>query len=457
MKITSRKNLNILTYLSDILALSFSFFIAYYLRNFGPFRIFLDSIQPVSVYLWALPFATLLLLIVFWLSHLYEETKWLKPISEFYGVTKAVAIWALLIMAGSYLYKYDYSRIIVVLTSAFLVVLTNLGRTAVRSFIQKLYKKGIGHIRILIIGAGRPGRELARRLKSYVPIGYQLVGFIDDRATNRKNFPVIGKIDDIEKIMEKERVDEVYITDPTLSHAKILNIMAKYPKRNVRFRVVSSIFGLVSGVVDVSRLESIPSFELWRSQKGWWTGIPKRIFDIAFSSILYITTSPFWLIISSAIILTDGTPATLKQKRVGQAGKIFYMLKFRTMKKGSAKYADGPRTLSDERITSIGKFLRKTSLDELPQLINVIKGEMSMVGPRPEMPQKVAKYNPWQAKRLEAKPGLTGLWQILGRKDLPLEENLEYDFYYLNNQSFILDMTIIVKTIPLILSGKGAY
>jgi len=452
-----RKNLNILIYLSDIIALSLSFFVAYYLRNFGPFRIFLENVQPISVYLFALPFATLLLLGVFKFSGLYEETKWVKPVSEIYGVTKAVATWALLIMAGSYLYKYDYSRIIVILTFIFCLTFTNIGRALVRSFIQKLYKKGIGHIRILIVGAGRPGRELARRLKNYTSIGYHLVGFIDDRTQSRKNFPVIGNTAMITKVIEKEKVDEVYITDPTLSHAKILNIMAKYPKRNVRFRVVSSIFDLVSGVVDVSRLESIPSLELWRSQKSWWTGTPKRIFDILFALVLYVASSPFWLIICLAIILSDGTPAILKQKRVGQAGKIFYMLKFRTMKKGTAMYADGPRGPNDNRITAVGKLLRKTSLDELPQLINVIKGEMSMVGPRPEMPQKVAKYSPWQAKRLDVKPGLTGLWQILGRKDLPLEENLEYDFYYINNQSFLLDMTIIVKTIPLILSGKGAY
>jgi lipopolysaccharide/colanic/teichoic acid biosynthesis glycosyltransferase len=127
------------------------------------------------------------------------------------------------------------------------------------------------------------------------------------------------------------------------------------------------------------------------------------------------------------------------------------------MKKGTAKYADPPKNLQDKRITTVGKFLRKTSLDELPQLINVFLGDMSMVGPRPEMPQKVARYSAWQKKRLEVKPGLTGLWQILGRKDLPLEHNLEYDFYYINNQSFLLDLIIILKTIPLVISGKGAY
>ncbi|MFV1917185.1 MAG: sugar transferase, partial [Patescibacteria group bacterium] len=130
---------------------------------------------------------------------------------------------------------------------------------------------------------------------------------------------------------------------------------------------------------------------------------------------------------------------------------------FRTMQKDTPKYANAPRKKDDKRITKVGKVLRKTSLDELPQLINVLRAEMSMVGPRPEMPHIVARYAPWQKKRLDVNPGITGLWQILGRKDLPLEKNLEYDFYYINNQSFFLDILIILKTIPAVLSGKGAY
>ena len=455
-KIT-RNNLNYLTYVSDILGVIFSFFVAYFLRNFGPFRIFLEEVQPIYVYLYAIPFAAFLLVIIFKFSGLYDEVKKARPFTEFFICTKSIFLWALFIMAGSYIYKYDYSRIIVLLTFFFSLIFINLGRALVR-YLKKIYlKKGIGITRILIIGAGRPARELARRLISYSSIGYELVGFIDDKALNRKNFPIIGKTSDIPKIIKEKIIDEVYIADPTLSHQQILQIMALPINKEVRFRVVSSLFGLVSGTVDASRIENIPAIELWKSSGMLWPGLAKRIFDIFFALGLYIFTSPIWLIISLAIIIFDEPPALIKQKRVGLMGRQFSMLKFRTMKKGTPKYADSPRTFKDSRVTPIGKFLRTTSLDELPQLLNVIKGDMSMVGPRPEMPQKVAGYMNWQKKRLEVKPGLTGLWQILGRKDLPLEENLEYDFYYINNQSFLLDMVIILKTIPLVLTGKGAY
>ena len=442
---------------TDSLMAAVAFFTAYYLRNYGPFRLFLESIQPLKVYLAALPFAILLLLLVYNIFGLYDQTKRSKVFPESFLVIKATSFWVLLIMVGSYLYKYDYSRIIVVVFYLFTLLFISLGRNLFRIIEQKYYRQGYSLVKILIIGAGPPGRQLARKLGDFSQIGYRLVGFLDDRAQSRKHFPVIGKVKDIARVINKYAVDEVYITDPTLAHSKVLDLMTKVSKKNLRFRVVSSIFDLVSGTVDVARLESIPSLELWRSQQGFWPGYPKRIFDLIFASILYVAISPLWLFISCAIIISDGSPAVLKQKRVGRGGKVFNMLKFRTMKKNTPKYADPPGSLNDERITAIGKFLRKTSLDELPQLINVIAGSMSMVGPRPEMPQKVAKYSKWQKKRLEVKPGLTGLWQILGRKDLPLEENLEYDFYYINNQSFFLDMTIIVKTVPLVLLGKGAY
>ncbi len=182
----------------------------------------------------------------------------------------------------------------------------------------------------------------------------------------------------------------------------------------------------------------------------------KRLIDISLGFILLLATLPFWPIILILIRLESPGNEIFRQKRVGLYGRIFYMYKFKTMT-GEPKDAPAPTDCDDSRITRVGKFLRKYSLDELPQIINILRGEMSLVGPRPEMPFVVKKYQKWQKARLEVKPGLTGLWQILGRKNLPLKENLEYDFYYLNNQSLFLDLAIILKTIPTVLSGSGAY
>ncbi len=443
--------------LLDIVVVFLAFTTAYYLRNVGPFRFFLEQVQPIAVYLEALPFAILLLLIIFKLSGLYDQTKRTKPLTESYLLIKSVSLWILIIMASSYLYKYDYSRIIVALFYIFTLTYVLIIRSLIRKFETDLYKKGVGVTNILIVGAGRNGREISRRLAELGSAGYKLIGFLDDEVKSKKNFPVIGHLSDISKIISKRKVNEVYIADPRLSHETILELITKCEGKNVKFKVVSNVFDLVSGAVDISRLESVPSLDLWRVKAGWGSGVGKRTFDVITSIVFIIPSFPIWVTIVVSIYLTDGAPALLAQDRVGFKGEKFKMIKFRTMNKGSAKYADPPKNLQDKRITTVGKFLRKTSLDELPQLINVFLGDMSMVGPRPEMPQKVAKYSPWQKKRLEAKPGLTGLWQILGRKDLPLEHNLEYDFYYINNQSFLLDLIIILKTIPLVISGKGAY
>ncbi len=441
----------------DAASVILAFFSAYYLRNTGPFRLFLEAVQPLYIYLTVLPVAILLLIILFHLSGLYDQTKRTKPLTESYLLIKSVSLWILIIMASSYLYKYDYSRIIVALFYILTLTYVLIIRSFIRKYETNLYKKGVGVINILIVGAGRNGREISRRLQELETAGYKLIGFLDDEVKSKKYFPVIGHLSDISKIISKRKVNEIYIADPRLSHETILELITKCEGKNVKFKVVSNVFDLVSGAVDISRLESVPSLDLWRVRTGWGSGIGKRTFDVITSAMFIIPSFPIWVTIVVSIYLTDGAPALLTQDRVGFKGKKFKMIKFRTMKKGVAKYADPPKNLQDKRITTVGKFLRKTSLDELPQLINVFLGDMSMVGPRPEMPQKVAKYTPWQKKRLEAKPGLTGLWQILGRKDLPLEHNLEYDFYYINNQSFLLDLIIILKTIPLVISGKGAY
>jgi len=166
---------------------------------------------------------------------------------------------------------------------------------------------------------------------------------------------------------------------------------------------------------------------------------------------------PVFIVIAIAIKIDSPGPVFFIQERVGKDGKIFKVIKFRTMYKDTPKFALSPRSQGDPRITKVGAFLRRWSLDELPQLINVLKGEMSLVGPRPEMPQIVEEYEPWQRERLKVKPGITGIWQILGRKDLPLEKNIQYDLIYVKNRSFLLDIIIILKTIPLVIKGKGAY
>ncbi|MBI2052739.1 MAG: sugar transferase [Candidatus Ryanbacteria bacterium] len=223
----------------------------------------------------------------------------------------------------------------------------------------------------------------------------------------------------------------------------------------------SEILKSVSDVVRLSRFspDKLALLEGLRSHRspGTLYLFSKRLLDIVLSLAGLILTSFLFPLISLWIRHSSPGKAIIRQERIGEKGKRFILYKFRTMVAHTPLYAPAPRYGEDVRITRVGKILRKYSLDELPQLFNVLRGEMSIVGPRPEMPFVVEKYEPWQRVRFEVKPGITGLWQILGRKDLPLEENLEYDLYYVFHQSLFLDIAIIIKTIPHLIFSRGAY
>ncbi len=203
-------------------------------------------------------------------------------------------------------------------------------------------------------------------------------------------------------------------------------------------------------------LSLLESIRIARSSRVLYR-ITKRLFDVIAASLAGILLSPLWIYLIVKIRRDTPGPVLFTQDRVGKDGKKFTIYKFRTMYSIVEKYADSPRGDSDSRVTRVGATLRRYSLDELPQLLNVVRGEMSLVGPRPEMPFIVETYATWQQARLRSLPGLTGLWQILGRKDLPLAENLEYDLYYVFNQSLFLDCAILLKTLPHLILPKGAY
>lgn len=439
--------------IADLLFFSVSFLCAYAIRNAVG-----KGIQPLEVYVSAMPVSFLIMIVVFYFFGLYEQKIRINSVSELYTVTKAILMTAVLLMAGSFLYKYDYSRGFVIIFIVSGIAFLNIGRIMVRMIRLWFIKRGKGVTSILIVGAGKPGRKLAEQIEKYYDFGYRIVGFIDDKVNRDKaGVPVLGGIKDMVKQSTLHNIDVIYVADPTLSYEAILELMVDGEHLNVQFKLVSSLYEILAGKIDIQQIEGIPTIDI-RPKKGlWWYRLVKRVIDVIVSLFGLIVLSPLWLFIVIAIRIDSQGKALLKQKRVGKKGKIFMMYKFRTMKKDADLYAKAPRKNDDNRVTAVGSFLRKTSLDELPQLINIVKGDMSLVGPRPEMPFIVKGYSKWQRKRLEVKPGLTGLWQILGRKDLPLHENIEYDFYYIQNQSLLLDLVIIFKTIGAVITGKGAY
>lgn len=439
---------------SDIFWYCVAFLVAYYIRNnIGP-----AEIQPLEFYLGVIPYVSLLLIIIFYLNGLYEQKQRINKISEIFLVTKTASFTLLLIMAGSFLEKVDYSRALVLIFWPTGVFFLNFGRYLIRYTKKKLMKRGYGITNILIIGAGKPGKRLANEIEEYRDFGYNIVGFLDDRTKPRKGrYKFLGQTTQLMDVIKKRNIHQVFISDPSISNTKILEMIHFCEDLPVKFKVVSDLFEIVVGSIDINEIEGIPSIDLKKDSAGVVYRISKRVIDILFSIIGFIVSLPLSIIISILIKLDSKGPILFSHPRVGQNGKHFRMYKFRTMYLGTKEEDFSPTNQNDARITKVGRFLRKTSLDELPQLWNALSGEMSLVGPRPEMPFLVEKYTPWQKKRLDVKPGITGLWQILGRKDLPLAENLEYDFYYIKNRSLILDFVIIFKTIIVVLTGRGAY
>jgi len=443
----------LLLIISDFIFFAISFFVAYVLRN-----AFFGGIQGIDVYLGAFPVSFLIIVIVFYFIGLYEQKIRLNGMSEVYAVLKAVCFAAVLLMAGAFMYKYDYSRALIVILTISAGIFLNIGRFLIRVLRKFWNARGFGLNRVLIIGASKPGRQLAAQIQKYEHFGYKLIGFVDDRISRLKvGLKFLGTSRNLTQIIKTRRIDTVFVSDPMMPHDEILTIMTECQDLNVKFKIVTGLYEILAGNIDISELEGIPAIDVKSRKPNFVYLISKRLIDIIFSFIGLLIGFPIWIVIVILIHLDSSGKAIFKQERVGQNGRIFKMYKFRTMPTSTKKYAKAPMKADDKRITKIGRFLRKTSLDELPQLINVLKGDMSLVGPRPEMPFIVNTYSKWQRKRLEVKPGLTGLWQILGRKDLPLHENIEYDFYYIQNQSFLLDLVILIRTIGTVITGKGAF
>jgi exopolysaccharide biosynthesis polyprenyl glycosylphosphotransferase len=365
-----------------------------------------------------------------------------------------------------------YSRLMFLWAGLLIVTLLSLSRLIKRWVWGSLMRRGISVDRVLIVGAGEVGRRLMRNIVAQPELGYRVIGFVDDdpekSRTDIGRFKALGGIDNLPRVVQEEAISEVIITLPWIYHRKILGIMHQCERERVRARIVPDLFQLALSRVDIEDLGGIPIIGVKEISITGWNLAFKRASDIVLSLAVLIFLSPLLLLISVAIKLDSPGPALFKQVRVGKGGRRFICYKFRSMRQGAEEerpqLADldevvGPifKIRHDPRCTRVGRFLRRTSLDELPQLYNVLRGEMSLVGPRPPIPLEVEQYQEWHRKRLEVSPGMTGLWQVSGRSQLTFDEMCLLDIYYLENWSPLLDLKIALKTIPAVLAGRGAY
>ncbi|HCI81208.1 MAG TPA: undecaprenyl-phosphate glucose phosphotransferase, partial [Ktedonobacter sp.] len=334
-----------------------------------------------------------------------------------------------------------------------------------------LYRLGLGETRVLVIGSGRLGKMTMQHIAANPTLGYSIVGFLHEPSEEPGDFgrfKMLGTLDDIGLVIRSMQIDEVIIALPAHLHQYAIKSVKLCERLGATFKLIPDLYEMSLSRIDMEAIEGIPLIGIKQESLNTVQQAITRIVDISVASIVLIVGSPLWLCIALIIRLTSAGPVVFSQTRIGKNCKPFAMYKFRTMYKDADKRLASLMALNeaqghffkmknDPRITPFGKFLRRSSLDEVCNLINVLKGDMSLVGPRPPLPHEVAQYEEWQKGRLAIKPGLTGLWQVRGRSDISFDEGVLMDLYYIENWSLHLYFHILLRTVPAVLLRRGAY
>jgi exopolysaccharide biosynthesis polyprenyl glycosylphosphotransferase len=406
--------------------------------------------------------------VVFAVYGLYDLRRPTHATAEMQRLFNAVAMSVLLVVLVIFVTRAPSSRdfIPVLLTASLLTIFS--GRIVTRRLSHTLNARAITSQVTLIAGTNDEARALARTLQRRPWMGYRVCGFVEVTPSGLEvmdGLPVFGTVDNIAQISRDHGVRSVIIAGSAAGGATLQAIDSSLSP-DVSVRVSPGLANLGAARVILEPIDGMALFSLRRHRFSRRQRFLKRCVDIVITSVALVVAAPFMLVIALAIKLTSPGPVLFKQRRVGEQERDFTILKFRTMVVGAHAQRDGLdneadgllfKMRRDPRVTGIGRFLRKTSLDELPQLFNVLMGEMSLVGPRPALPEETSRYAESQRGRLRVKPGVTGLWQVNGRHDLAFEDYVRYDLFYVENWSLTMDFYILAKTIPALLTARGSY
>ncbi|MCF0224215.1 MAG: sugar transferase [Fibrobacter sp.] len=473
----------ILLVLSDFLAVSICFGLAFWIQfHSGLIADKFDPSKTFSEY-----YATGLVLNLGWIclftcAGLYRSWLLVSRTHQVLRVIRAVAIGIVLVLvclfgaefigkifsnaplAEGYLYGSRFPWIF--LYGGFALFVVVLLRMVIYAFLRALLKMGYGANNILVLGATDAGRKIAEALAKTPERGQRVVGFVDERYQVMEHdfagFPVVGKYSDLPHLVKEHKVTGIIIAHESSSPQEIMRVLVWICELALHIYIVPELYSVVNGRFKANLVYGFELQELFAFTMPPWQVKIKRIIDIAFGTFLGICSLPVCLFAAIAIKLEDRGPVFYSQERIGLYGKPFTVFKFRTMRTDAEKFGAQWATKDDPRITKVGKFLRKTRIDELPQILCVLKGDMSMVGPRPERAVFIGKLReeiPFYISRLKMKPGLTGWAQVCHHYDTSTEDvkiKLQYDMYYYENMSLLLDFQILVRTVYVVLTGKGA-
>ncbi|MCU0608776.1 MAG: sugar transferase [Chitinispirillaceae bacterium] len=473
----------LLTLFFDIVAINMAFYMTVWLRYFS--ALFPESYNPsvdLAGYLVPSLVITGIWLVLFFFTGLYRTWYRESRIDEFFVVAKTILFGTFclflvtsapqmidFVQTGDWRLFLTRTKFATIFTyGGSMLFFATLIRFTIHSLLAFLFRSGLAVSRVLIVGANLSGERLVKEIHVYSKLGCKVVGFIDDDGRKKgesfAGYPVLGTYSDLPTIVKMESVAGLIIAHVSASPNEILKIMNYCSDITVTIYMVPSLVDVVSGHLKTHQIFGIPLLILLQDHMPGWEAQIKRLMDIAVSAGVLVVGAPVWLLVALVIRLNSPGPSVYSQVRVGRNGKNFTMYKFRSMYQDAEKRS-GPKwaTEDDPRITPVGRFIRKTRLDEIPQFWNVLIGEMSLVGPRPERPffvEQLKQEIPWYVRRIKMTPGVTGWAQVKHKYDASIEDvkqKVLYDLYYFDNMSIILDLKIILQTFMVVLTGKGAH
>ena len=402
---------------------------------------------------------------------LFSTDRSLTILKESWQVFKSLLFAGIPTMAAIFMLKFEiYSRLVFILSWIGAFLLISFWRILKRMYIRYRINRGLGLIRVLIVGTGSIAEGIINELKNYPYLGFEIAGFLIQEKYVDQNFcgfKVLGHYNDLQNIVQKYYIDEVFIS-ARLPSKQLNEIILIGRKHGFGIKIVPEGFKNIYGDLKTYNLGYIHFLEYGYKKMHGTQLFIKRFFDVILSGLLLVLLSPVFIVFAILVKIDSKGPVFYISKRVGRKKKIFNFYKFRSMVINADKLKDSLRDKSevdgpifkikdDPRITKTGKFMRKWSIDELPQIWNVFIGSMSLVGPRPPTPDEVVKYDIWQMRRLEIKPGITCMWQVRGRSKLGFYKWVKWDLWYIDNWSFWLDIKILLWTLPAVLRKDGAY
>lgn len=402
---------------------------------------------------------------VYFFYRLYHQRRGESRIDEIYKLIPATSIGVIVATAvTTVLYRdLEYPRLLLVFIWLFTLLLVALGRLVHGGLRSLAYARGWGELRVLIVGAGEAGNLILEKIRASPRLGYRPVAFLDDERVGMKvlGLPVVARTEDLGDVVRAMKIDEVIIALPDAPHQQILSIVSKCEDGSVSIKVFPDVFQIMASEVNIGDLSGLPLLAMRDVALRGWRLTLKRFVDVVISGIVLVFASPFLLLVALLVKIDSRGPALFTQVRMGLDAKPFPMFKFRSMRSDAEKDGPGWTVQDDPRVTRLGRLMRRTSLDEFPQFINVFLGHMSLVGPRPEQPAFVEQFRelvPRYMERHREKAGITGWAQVNGlRGDTSISERTKYDLYYIENWSLWFDFKIMILTALKFFRDRSAY